>query len=398
MAEDKRQDVDNIETLQDFNWDNAGDFFNINPKGDETEEVVKSVKKEDDTDDTNVADDDSSEGEDASKGKEKKESDNEDDKNVEGFFEEEKPNSTKEGKEDDTKPGDVDDKFYTTLASELKEKGIFQNVEIKEGEEIDEDKFFELQDSEIESRVEETFEAFFEEMDEDGKAFLKFKKAGGSTQEFMQVYQNTFSIDGVNLDEDKEQDLILTHYMRTVDAMDEDEITDRIDWLKENGKKKAFAEKYLNKLKDIDTERKTAIATRAEQISKQKEKSSKKFNEDLDKELNSTQSVGSFNFEKVDKKGLMNFITKPTVKVGKNKYITEFQAELGEIFKGEGENRKKLLLLAKLVKTQFDVKDLIAETKTNVVKDAKSKLQGARTGVRPATSGGANRKSLSDFF
>jgi len=93
----------------------------------------------------------------------------------------------------------------------------------------------------------------------------------------------------------------------------------------------------------------------------------------------------------------MNFITKPTVKVGKNKYITEFQAELGEIFKGEGENKKKLLLLAKLVKSQFDVKDLIEETKTKVVKDAKSKLQQSRTGVRPSTSGGNNKKSLSDF-
>ena len=39
MAEDKRQEADTLETsnnsLQDFNWDNAGDFFNINPKGEE---------------------------------------------------------------------------------------------------------------------------------------------------------------------------------------------------------------------------------------------------------------------------------------------------------------------------------------------------------------------------
>lgn len=402
MAEDKRQEADTLETsnksLQEFNWDDAGDFFNINPKGEEAEDVTSSVKKEDDTDETNIADDDQPEGDDTSKGKEKKGSDNED-KNVEGFFEDEKPNSTKEGEEvKDAKPGETDDKFYTTLASELKEKGIFQNVEIKEGEEIDEDKFFELQDSEIESRVEETFEAFFEELDDEGKAFLKHKKAGGSTQDFIQVYGSSISIDGVNLEEDKDQDTVLTHYMRTVDAMDEEEISDRIEWLKENGKKKAFAEKYLNKLKEIDTERKTALTERANQMSKQREESAKKFNEDLDKELNSTESVGSFNFSKVDKKGLLNYITKPTVKVGKNKYITEFQAELGEIFKGEGENKKKLLLLAKLVKTQFDVKDLIAETKTNVVKDAKSKLQQSRTGVRPSSSGGTNKKSLSDFF
>lgn len=398
MTVDKRQEAETLEnskSLQEFNWDNAGDFFNIGIESKDTEDVTQIIKKEDDTDDTNIADDDQAEDVDTSKGKEKEESENED-KNVEGFFEEEKPTSTKEETKDKT--GETDDKFYTTLASELKEKGIFQNVEIKEGEEIDEDRFFELQDSEIESRVEETFEAFFEELDDEGKAFLKHKKAGGSTQDFINVYQNSISIDSINLDEEKEQDFVLSHYMRTIDAMDEDEISDRIEWLKESGKKKVFAEKYLNKLKDIDTERKTALAESTSKLAKLREESAKKYKEDLDKELNSIESVGNFSFNKVDKKDLLNYITKPSVKVGKNKYVTEFQAELGEIFKGEGENKKKLLLLAKLVKTQFDVKDLIAETKTKVVRDAKSKLQESRAGVRPSSSGGSSRKSLSDFF
>ena len=54
--------------------------------------------------------------------------------------------------------------------------------------------------------------------------------------------------------------------------------------------------------------------------------------------------------------------------------------------------------MANLIKSDFDVKDLIEETKTKVVKEAKSKLQQAKTGVKPSTSGGYTKKSISDYF
>lgn len=390
MAKETTQET-NVESLQDFKFDEP-EFFGIKTETTEIEEVVTKVKKEDEPDDAPIdEDEDNPENEDKSKKVVKKENET---PNDEDFFKEDVEDTTDEGGD---KHAETEDKFYTTLASELKEKGIFQNVEIKDDEEITEEKFFELQDAEIEARVEESFEAFFEELDEDGKEFLKHKKNGGATQDFFQVYQNSISIDGVDLENEKDQDLILTHYMRVVDTMDEDEINDRIEWLSENKKKKAFAEKYFNKLQDLDKERRTALAERTRQITEQREAQSKKFNDELSVELNKVESVGSFSFNKVDKKDLLNFISKPTIKVGKNKYVTPLVAEMGEIFKGEGENKKKLLLLAKLVKSNFDVKDLIEEAKTKVVKEAKSKLQAAKTGVKPSTSGGYNKKSLADY-
>lgn len=405
MTKDNQQEelgtTEDVSTssLQDFNWDETEDFFGIKPDKSETEEVIKKVKTDDLNSEPTLEDDDLEEDDDikdkSNKPKKRDETDKED-----SFFGEQpaKDESLEKEKSTETEEPSDDSKFYSTLASELKEKGIFQNVELGEEEEIDEDKFFELQDAEIESRVEETFEAFFEELDEDAKAFLKFKKSGGDTQDFFQVYRESLSLDNIDLESEEAQELVLKHYLSTMDSMDNEEIIDRIEWLEENGKKKAYAEKYMNKLQELDRQKKEAISKSIEAQSKQREEGAKKFNQDLQSELEKTEAVGSFNFSKVNKKELLDFMVKPSVKIGKNKYITHFQAELGNIFKAEGEDKKKLLLLAKLIKSDFDVKDLIEETKTKVVKEAKSKLQQAKSGVKPSTSGGYTKKSISDYF
>lgn len=405
MAKENQQEelgtTEDVSTssLQDFNWDETEDFFGIKPDKSETEEVIKKVKTDDLNDEPTLEDDDL-EDDDNTKDKSDKPKKGDETDKEDSFFEEQpaKDESLEKEKSTETEEPSDDSKFYSTLASELKEKGIFQNVELKEGEEIDEDKFFELQDAEIESRVEETFEAFFEELDEDAKAFLKFKKSGGNTQDFFQVYRESLSLDNIDLESEEAQELVLKHYLSTMDSMDDEEISDRLEWLKENGKKKAYAEKYMNKLQELDRQKKEAISKSIEAQSKQREEGAKKFNQDLQSELEKTEAVGSFNFSKVNKKELLDFMIKPSVKIGKNKYITHFQAELGNIFKAEGEDKKKLLLLAKLVKSNFDVKDLIEETKTKVVKEAKSKLQQAKSGVKASTSGGYTKKSISDYF
>lgn len=406
MAKENTQVQDvSTSSLQDFNWDESEDFFGIpSEEKSETDEVIATVKTDDVNDEPVVTDGDD-DGDDtnpeADKSKKSKKKDEEEETPPTFFGEQpEDKSDSDEGKPSDTEAVPDDSKFYSTLATEMKEKGIFQNLELEEGEEIDEEKFFELQDAEIESRVEETFEAFGEDLDEDGKAFLKFKKNGGNTQDFFRVYgnQTSLSLDSVDTSNEEDQDLVIKHYLKVIDSMDDDEIADRLDWLEENGKKKGYAEKYMNKLQEVDKKNKEALAKQAENISKQREEGAKKFNQDLQTELEKTETVGSFDFSKVDKKDLINYITKPTVKIGKNKYITQFQAELGDIFKAEGDKKQSLLLLAKLVKTGFDVKDLLETTKTKVVKEAKSKLQYAKAGVRASSTGGSNRKAITDYF
>lgn len=409
----KKDQEKEVQSIQDFQWDDTESFFGIAPEKNEMEEVIKKVKADDESDTPIVADEDKEpESEsvgffdiEVEEGSEKptktskksttKEEDDDDDEDEEFTNNNSNEVGDEEGDENE------DSKFYTTLASELKERDVFQNIELEEGEEIDEEKFFELQEKEVEARVQEAFEGFAESLDEDAKAFIQFKKNGGSTQDFFKVYGDAGSInlEAIDISEDEGQDAIIKLYAKSYEGLDEDEISDKIDWLEENGKKEAYAKRYASKLKEEDAKRKELLMEQHTLAMKEREKATTKFQNNLEKELQQVEEVGSFKFNKTDKKELFSYITKPSVKVGKNKYVTQFQSDLSDTFKAEGEeSRQKLLLLAKLLKSNFDVKDLVESTKTKVVREAKSKLQQAKLGVKPSSSGRSTKKSMADYF
>lgn len=405
-------------TLADFTFDDSNTFFGIKTEGDTTEQIIKEVKGAEKivadgsgtkTPEATKIEEEEAEEEltffETEEEKAKKEAAKKKDEEEEEAEEEEEVEEVKEkGKKDkEEKPEDKeegDDKFYTTLASELKEKGIFQNIELKEGEEVTEEKFFELQDAEVEARVEETFQAFFEELDEDGKRFLKFKKDGGKTADFFASF-NTPEVDLTEFDVDDEEQRtkVLVHYLTKVEKLEPEDLKDRLAWLKEGGKEKSYAKKYAEAMEAESQAIQEQLLKRQAKAAKDKEESAKVFGESLKATLEKTETVGVFSFTPADQKELAAYITKPSVKIGKNKYIPAFQAEIAEIFKAEDEeSQKKLLLLAKLVKTKFDTKDLATETKTKVVSKVKSKLKEAKTGVKPASAGGFAKRSISDFF
>lgn len=416
--EPQTQEATATGSLQNFTFDDDKSWFGVpTEEVTPTEQVLKEIKGA-----TKVVADEGGKPEKVEPLKKEGEEDEEEEDHV--FFETEEEKATKlkakeEGKDEDEeevevevakedkkkveqkpKEGEEDDKFFTTLAGELKDKGIFQNVELKEGEEVTEEKFFELQDAEIEARVEETFQAFFEELDEDGRNFLKFKKAGGRTADFLESYNSGgFDIEEFDENDEAQRTRVLTHYLSTVEKLEPEDVKDRLEWLKEGGKDKVYAKKYFESINSQREELKKEVLKQQQELANQREATAKQFSETLKATLDKTEAIGAFPISATDQKELGSYITKPTVKVGKNKYIPAFQAEIAKIFKADTEEaQKKLLLLAKLVKTDFDVTDLEKTTKTKVVKEAKSKLKDARTGVKPASAGSYAKKSLGDYF
>lgn len=336
--------------------------------------------------------------------KKTKEEDDDDDESLEDDKKNIKDTKvTKKGKDSDDNSGnsndDNDDKFFTTLAGELKEKGVFQNVEIKEGEDITEEKFFELQEGEIEARVEETFEAFFEEMDEDGKDFLKFKKAGGKTVDFLAIYGATVDLAKFDEDDAEQRQQILTYYLTTVEQLDAEELKDRLQYLKDNGSEKKYAKKWFDNIKETEEKQRKALIETEEKAQIARENKAKKFNTELVQVLSKTESVGVFPISKTEHKELGDYFTKPVVKVGKNRYIPQIQADLAKVLRAEDEETKKdLLILGKLLKNKFNVKDLVDKVETKVAKSVKSKLQETKRGSKPHSSASSTRKSIADYF
>ena len=295
--------------------------------------------------------------------------------------------------EEEDKPTEKADDFFSVLAAEMKEQGIFSSVEIPEGE-LTQEQFVELQETEVENRVQETFEGFFEEMDDDGKAFLKFKKQGGKTSEFLKTLKNVSDYPSGDIEEESFQTRALKYYYKNIENLDDDDIDDKLEWLEEGGKKEKYAKRYYKKIRDIEKAEKAAIIRKTEDESRSADEKAETFKATLKGKLDEIETIKDFSLAKKEKGELLNYITKPSVKVGKNKYITEFQKGLKDI----SNNYEGLILLAKLLKSDFDMSSLKVKTETKQVRELKNNLQRTRKEVKPTNSGSSGNKQLSDFF
>lgn len=421
-ATDKKSKAFNIDEEDDLDDDDSKtNLEEVKTKKPATVATVKKVAPKDEEDEDDLEDETDTKSTKV-KGKHKDEeedNDPEDELDEEEFtFGKSKDETKKEAKKspkaskeeaDEVDPEDEgqaeenddqkDKKFYTTLAVELKEKGTFQNVEIDEKKEYTEEEFFELEESEIDARVNETIEALFEELDEDAKRFIAHKKKGGDTHTFLNVYTGGLGLETFDENNPSHVKKVLNYYLVNKEELDEESLQERLEYLKESGKEKAFAAKFFTKIKKEEDEIKELIITQTKEQAAKREESTKKFHESLDKTLKATDSVSGLPFTKLEQKELTAYLTKGTVKAGKNNYITGFQADIAKIFNPTNEeNRKKLLLIAKLVRSDFDLSTVTTKVKTEVTKEAKSKLREARSSNRSSTSGSYSKKSLSDYF
>ncbi len=401
MAQEQDLAQPKNEDLTSFSWDNDSDVFA--GFGDEPTKPVEKEKalldeiKKDDLDDV------------VTKTTKKKEEKPEED--VFGEFGDEKPKpvevketktetTTKEEPkpEDEGEDDDEDVEFYTNLTTELKEKGILSDFALEEGEKITEEKFFELQEKEVETRVEENFNSFFQELnnDKDAVEFLKFKRNGGRTSDFFKAYAESPVLsldDNLDLTKASNQKLVVSQYLKAVEGVPADEIEDRIEFFEEKGKLKEKAESYESKLRELDESNKQAVVTRAAEAKKNAEKAAKEFREKISATLDKAEVISKVKITKEDKKTLVDKILTPTVKQG-DRYVSSFSSKMNAIMK----DPEKLLLLAKLVENDFDLSDIETSIETKVVSKARTSLIESKKSKDLKGAGSTQKKSLFDHF
>lgn len=375
---------ENTAALEDFKWDDPGDFFGIEGTAEEKNEVaevLEIVKIEKDE-----------EGETKTSGKNEVKFFDEDEDEEEN--EEEEEESSIGNSFDKTKKTPTKENVYQDLYAEMKEGGIFQ-ADLEEGVELDREKFIELQDSEIEARVDEALEGFMKELDEDGAAFLKFKKEGGSTADFLKIYGATSELPEGDLDDEAYQEKVSRYYYKNVEGLDPEDVDDRIEWLKTGGKLEKYATKIDGDLKERDRKAKEDLQAQAKADAKAAEAKRKEFINSVQETLDNTDEIDNFKFSPTEKKELHSFITKPSVKIGTNLYVTPFQQKLRTALA----DKEKMLILAKLLSNDFDVSDVVAAKTTAQTKKVKDDLQRKKT-VAPKSSGKTEvrERGLADFF
>jgi hypothetical protein len=364
MSNEKEKET----SLMDFSWDDSEGFFGINT------EVKDEVKQP-----STIIESDDEESDKPTNLDKKKESQPE--KEEDNFFD-----------DDDNEPEKTSQTFsYSNVYKNLKEKGII-SIEVDNENEIDEETFIQIQEEEIEARLDETIKAFMDELDSDAKAFLKFKKEGGDTQQFFKIYNELSQIPTPVRGDDKSEEKFLKHYYKNYEELDDDDIDDKIEWLKETGKLSKYAQKYYEDIEEeIETRREETIK-RQQEIQKQQEEQRKNYIKDLKNIIEEKNQIKDWSLTQKDKKELHGYMTKAAVKVSENSFLTQFQHDLQEAFK----DKEKTILLAKLLANNFDLTDLKEKAKTELVRETKDKLNNSKTS--PVGNKGSRNKGLVDYF
>ena len=376
MADTTEQTVETSQNgLMDFNWDESGadSFFGLNEFGEEPkpieEKTPKSVVQTTPPPTTETIESDKEEVE-----KQEESS----------FFEE----------EDETKKeSTTDNAFYEDVYKDLKEAGIFKHVELEDGEELDADRLYELQQEEIEAEVTSRLDAWAsQELDEDAKAFIKFKIQGGDTSEFFKTYQNTSEITLGDIEDEDYQDNLIRYQLQK-EGWDKDEIEDRLEFLTESNKKSKFAERYHDRLIKEQEKEKQALVKQAEEQKIRAKQQEEQFRVSIKDTLDTNKEINGIKFTDKDKGNLINFLTKKE-KLEDGRVITGFQKKLSESFN----DPKKIALLAKILNDDFDFSSFEKSAITKKTKEIKRNIE-QRQSMRPTGSGsssGAN--SLASLF
>ena len=375
MADTTEQTVETSQnSLMDFNWDESGadSFFGLNEFGEEPkpieEKTPKSVVQTTPPPTTETIESDKEEVE-----KQEESS----------FFEED------ETKKEST----TDNAFYEDVYKDLKEAGIFKHVELEDGEELDADRLYELQQEEIEAEVTSRLDAWAsQELDEDAKAFIKFKIQGGDTSEFFKTYQNTSEITLGDIEDEDYQDNLIRYQLQK-EGWDKDEIEDRLEFLTESNKKSKFAERYHDRLIKEQEKEKQALVKQAEEQKIRAKQQEEQFRASIKDTLDTNKEINGIKFTDKDKGNLINFLTKKE-KLEDGRVITGFQRKLSESFN----DPKKIALLAKILNDDFDFSSFEKSAITKKTKEIKRNIE-QRQSMRPTGSGsssGAN--SLASLF
>jgi len=365
MSTDKEKEV----SLADFNWDNGDDFFGVSPTEDTQQVETSKPNKLNEV----VEDDEPSKLDNKDDNSNSKEE-------VDEFFDEE---------ENDFKPISSE---WSSIYKELKTRGII-NIDVEDESNIDANRFIEIQEEEIEARLDETIQAFMQELDEDGKAFLKFKKEGGNTKDFFKIYSEISEVPTPEYGDEKSQEKFLRYYYSNYEELDDDDVDDKIDWLKESGKLSKYAQKFHEQIEEDNEKTKQETIEKQKRFAIQQEEQKKQLVKELKATIDSSSEIKNWTLTQRDKRELHGYMTKPAVKIGNNQFLTQFQNDLQNAFK----DKSKMILLAKILSSDFDVTDIKEKAKTEVIKETRQKINNQKLNPVTSTKGSRN-KGLADFF
>lgn len=289
----------------------------------------------------------------------------------------------------DPKPSNVED--FSSLAGALKDYGVLNGIELKDGEVMTSDQLLELHKNEVDSRFDSMLEDYANSFDDDGKLFLEFKKNGGETSAFFERYKDLAKRPIYTANDDSSAESVARYYLKEVSALPMAEIEERLEFMKEKGRLHTTVSQYDTHLNQVDERKKQDLLSIEVENKKAYERNVQSFNESV---KNSLFNADSFTeFPDFNSGHIMQNITKPIMK-GENKGNTQLNVQLAALFSSN--DKTKLAKLAYILDKDFDFSSLKSALKDGVISSEQKKIREIKVGLMGA--GGSKNTNIKPLW
>lgn len=279
----------------------------------------------------------------------------------------------------------------------LKEKGIL-NYELEEGTELTNEIADEILEDSYESSIDAGVEEAIKGLPDPIKDLIKFVNKGGDYTQMLSSLAKQ-SVSGINKDTDMENEsnqiLVLTQDLKS-QGYDEEFIQGQVEFFKDSGKLKAIADKLFTKvLKSQEDEIANRVAAQAAAKAEAKEKQ-RVYKSEIATQLGAVEDIKGIVLNKQDKETLPSYISDANVKLQDGRTVTKFQQELFSVFG----DKEKTILLAKLIKSDFDFSSISNKEITKFSKQIKNEIQNNKVDIKGSkgSSQKQSKKSLADLL
>ena len=276
----------------------------------------------------------------------------------------------------------------TTLAF-LKERGLVDYEEDSENPLSDEDAENLIEDS-WEAALEKEVESTIKELPDELKQLIKFASKGGDVGQLLgKMVQHATS--GINKNSDIENEdvqvLAVTMDLRN-QGHDQEYIDAQIEFLKEKDKLEGIAKKSFDKIVAEQEAETAGQVERQKQVLDNKKKAAREYKNNITTHINSLEDAGGLPISKQDKTVLPTYISEPTVELQDGRFVSEMQADLFKVMA----DKDKIVLLAKLLKSDFDFSAIERRKQSQAARGIKDEIQRAdKTQTITSSSSGGHK-------
>jgi hypothetical protein len=372
-------------TIDQFGgWEEASQQHDFFGETNLVDDVITSVEKDDVEDPAKVEE-----------AKEKIAKEKEEQELIDRQFETFAPASKTTSEDDEDKGGQGNAKSEPVAGtpkatlSFLKERGLVEYEEDPEKPLSDEDAENLIEDS-WEAALEKEVESTIKELPDELKQLIKFASKGGDVGELLgKMVQHATS--GINKNSDISNEdvqvLAVTMDLRN-QGYDQEYIDDQIEFLKEKDKLEGIAKKSFDKIVAEQEAETAGQVERQKQTLESKKKAAREYKSNITTHINSLEDAGGLPISKQDKTVLPTYISEPTVELQDGRFVSEMQADLFKVMA----DKDKIVLLAKLLKSDFDFSAIERKKQTVASRGIRDEIQRAdKTQTITSSSSGGHK-------